>query len=57
MSTARLQKLKPGVRIVSHAFEVPGFRPDRVETYTSRDGLPNKFYLWTTPLKSLGRGK
>jgi precorrin-6B methylase 2/outer membrane protein assembly factor BamB len=53
----RLQKLRPGVRIVSHAFEVPGFRPDRVETYTSRDGLPNKLYLWTTPLKSLGRGK
>jgi outer membrane protein assembly factor BamB len=56
----RLMKLRPGVRIVGHAFEIPGVRPDRVETYTSReDALPHKVYVWTTPLKrpSQARGR
>jgi ribosomal protein L11 methylase PrmA len=48
----QLAKLKPGARIVSHAFEIPGLRPDRVVTYTSKeDDLPHKIYLWTAPFK------
>jgi precorrin-6B methylase 2 len=48
----QLPKLKPGARIVSHAFEIPGLLPDRVVTYTSKeDDLPHKIYLWTVPLR------
>jgi outer membrane protein assembly factor BamB/precorrin-6B methylase 2 len=48
----QLARLKPGARIVSHAFEIPGLLPDRSLTYTSKeDDLPHKIYLWTVPLK------
>jgi SAM-dependent methyltransferase len=54
----RLAQLRPGLRIVAHEFALPGVRPDRVETYTSReDDLPHKVYVWTTPLKRPSRGK
>jgi hypothetical protein len=48
----QLAKLKPGTRIVSHAFDMPGVRPDRVVRVVSReDGVEHVLYLWTTPLK------
>lgn len=48
----QLAKLKPGARIVSHAFEIPDLQPDRIVTFTSlEDDLPHKIYLWTVPLK------
>src|SRR5262249_3506282 len=48
----QFEKLKPGVRIVSHAFDMPGVEPDRVVRTTSvEDGLERPLYLWTTPLK------
>jgi outer membrane protein assembly factor BamB len=48
----QLEKLKPGARIVSHAFEIPGIPPDRVVIFMSKeDKIPHKIYLWTTPLK------
>jgi hypothetical protein len=47
-----IPQLKPGSRIVTHAFEIPGARPDRVEIVKSdEDELEHKIYLWTTPLK------
>jgi outer membrane protein assembly factor BamB len=47
-----LQKLRPGARIVSHAFEIPGIPPDRVVSFMSKeDQVPHKIYLWTAPLK------
>ncbi len=47
----QLKQLKPGSRIVSHQFEIPGLRPDHVVTYVSKeDDLPHKVYLWTTPV-------
>ncbi len=42
----QLEKLKPGSRIVSHAFDMKGVTPDKVETVNGRT-----VYLWTTPLK------
>jgi precorrin-6B methylase 2 len=47
-----LEKLKPGARIVSHAFPMPGVTPDKVIEFTSaEDDIVRKLYLWTTPLK------
>jgi outer membrane protein assembly factor BamB len=54
----QLARLKPGARIVSHAFEIPGLQPDRIVTYTSNeDDLPHKIYLWTVPLKKVDAQK
>jgi hypothetical protein len=47
-----LEKMKPGSRIVSHAFDIRGVKPDQVISVTSdEDGLERKLYLWTAPLK------
>jgi outer membrane protein assembly factor BamB len=48
----QLEKMRPGSRIVSHAFEMPGVAPDRVVSVPStEDYLDHKVYVWTTPLK------
>ncbi len=48
----QLEKLKPGARIVSHAFPIEGMQPDQVVRYTSsEDGVEHTLYLWTAPLK------
>jgi len=48
----RLADLKPGSRIVSHQFKIPGAVPDRqVRFESSEDGDIHWIYLWTTPLK------
>jgi precorrin-6B methylase 2 len=47
----QLQKLKPGSRIVSHNFDMEGVRPEQVVEIRSKDGVPRKVFLWTTPLK------
>lgn len=44
----KLQKqLKPGSRVVSHAFDMGDWKPDRVEQVDGRT-----VYLWTIPAKS-----
>jgi len=49
----QLQQLKPGARVVSHRFEIPGVKPDRVvEAESQEDGQPHKVLLWTAPLKT-----
>jgi tRNA G37 N-methylase Trm5 len=48
----QLEKMKPGARIVSHAFDMKGVIPDQVVTYESKeDEVERKLYLWTLPLK------
>lgn len=39
-----LSELKPGTRIVSHAFDMGDWKPDRVETVDGRN-----IYYWTVP--------
>jgi outer membrane protein assembly factor BamB len=47
-----LKKLRPGTRIVSHAFAIEGVEPDRIVRVRSADGLQeHTVYLWTTPLR------
>ncbi len=47
----QLEKLKPGTRIVSHAFDMRGVKPDTVETVEAERGTSHTVYLWTTPLQ------
>jgi outer membrane protein assembly factor BamB/protein-L-isoaspartate O-methyltransferase len=50
----QLEKLKPGSRIVSHQFMIPGVRADQTVTMQSReDGDTHRIYLWTAPLRKL----
>src|SRR4051812_10255752 len=47
----QLEKLKDGSRIVSHAFDMRGYKPDKVVTVKTKDDREHTVYLWTTPLK------
>ena len=50
----QLEKMKPGSRIVSHVFDMPGVQPDQVVSCAStEDEVPRKLYLWTVPLKRI----
>ena len=50
----QLDKLKPGARIVSHLFAIPGLKPDRAITCESQeDGEKHTLFLWTAPLKKV----
>jgi SAM-dependent methyltransferase len=46
----QLRKLKPGARIVSFSFDMPGAKPDRMIEATA-GGVRYKIYKWVTPLK------
>jgi predicted RNA methylase len=49
----QLAKLKPGARIVSHFFEIPGVKADKSESFESTDdGDRHTLHLWTAPLKA-----
>jgi SAM-dependent methyltransferase len=47
----QLKKLKPGSRIVSHAFDMRGVTPDKTVKVKGKDDREYDVYLWTTPLK------
>ena len=49
----QLKKLKAGSRIVSHAFDMEGVKPDKgfPITVKDEDGFGRQVYRWTTPLK------
>lgn len=48
----QLDKLRPGVRIVSHNFDMKGVIPDQVVTVEDAEGPydDHTVFLWTTPL-------
>jgi hypothetical protein len=52
----QLDKLRKGVRIVSHSFDMRGVEPDKVESVDA-NGSEHTIYLWTTPLKKEGDAK
>jgi len=47
----QLEKLKPGSRIVSHAFDMKGVKPKKIVEVPCSDGVTRTVYLWTTPLE------
>jgi len=46
----QLQKMKPGSRIVSHSFDMRGYKPDKTVTVKTKDDFEHTIYLWTIPL-------
>lgn len=44
-----LQELKPGTRIVSHAFDMGDWKPDKVEQVRGKNGGTYTIYQWTVP--------
>jgi SAM-dependent methyltransferase len=55
-----IEELKPGTRIVSHAFTMAGWKPDRTETVRlaqrhAGQGDESKLFLWVVPAKARGR--
>ena len=54
-----LDELKPGTRVVSHAFQMAGWRPDRTETVRLASPHPgqggeSRLSLWIVPAKARG---
>jgi SAM-dependent methyltransferase len=47
----QLQKLKPGSRIVSHAFDMRGVKPKKEVTVQTPDGRQRNVYLWVAPIE------
>lgn len=45
----QLAVLKPGSRIVSHAFDMSGAKPKKIEKVKSPDGAVRNVFLWTVP--------
>jgi cyclopropane fatty-acyl-phospholipid synthase-like methyltransferase len=49
----QFKKLKPGSRIVTHQFSIPGIEPVRTLKFVSEEtGAEHAIYLWTTPLQN-----
>ena len=46
----KLNKLKKGTRIVSHDFDMAGYKPDKVITVDTTNDGKKTIYLWTIPL-------
>jgi hypothetical protein len=44
-------RMRPGTRIVSHQFRIPGVKPTEARTVPSSDGLDHPVYLYVTPLE------
>jgi len=47
----QLKKMKKGSRIVSHDFDIEGYKPDDEVTVKDKEGTEHKIYLFTIPLK------
>jgi cyclopropane fatty-acyl-phospholipid synthase-like methyltransferase len=47
----QLEKMKPGTRIVSHAFDMKGAKPKRTVEVKADNGRSHTVYLWTIPLE------
>jgi outer membrane protein assembly factor BamB/protein-L-isoaspartate O-methyltransferase len=51
----QFEKLKPGARIVSHHFEIPGIKADEaITTESQEDGEKHSLFLYTAPLRKTG---
>jgi SAM-dependent methyltransferase len=49
-----LRELKPGTRIVSHAFSMGDWKPEKVVTVSS-GGIERTIYFWTIPASGMGK--
>jgi len=42
------KQLRPGARIVSHAFTMGDWQPLKTDSFTDAQGTPRTLYLWKT---------
>lgn len=42
------RQLRPGARVVSHAFSMGDWKPEKVETFTDANGSTRTLFLWRT---------
>jgi SAM-dependent methyltransferase len=50
----QLKRLKPGARVVSHDFGLPGVVPNKTVEFTNSDGERTRvLYLWIAPLEAV----
>jgi len=47
------KQLRPGARIVSHDFQVPGWEPEQTLDVISKNGISHKLYLYVRPQSSV----
>jgi protein-L-isoaspartate O-methyltransferase len=48
----QLDQLRPGTRVVSHMFSMPGAKPaQRIEVQSTETGLAHTIYLWIAPIE------
>lgn len=48
----QFDKLRPGTRIVSHHFSMPGAKPvKKITIHSDETGLEHPLYLWVTPIQ------
>ncbi len=48
----QFDRLRPGTRIVSHQFSMPGARPTRtIVVPSSESGMEHRLHLWVTPIE------
>jgi hypothetical protein len=47
----QFDRMKPGSRIVSHEYLIPGVKPARTVRVLCNDGFERVIHLWITPLK------
>jgi hypothetical protein len=47
------KELRPGARIVSHDFQVPGWEPEETLVVTSKNGIAHNLYLYVRPQSSV----
>ena len=43
------KQLRSGARIVSHDFQIPGWQPEQTVNMLSKNGVPNKIFLYIRP--------
>ena len=46
----QFEQLRPGTRIVSYTYSIPGVKPAREVSVRSADGVEHRLLLWITPL-------
>jgi ribosomal protein L11 methylase PrmA len=50
----QLNKMKAGSRLVSHNYDIEGYKPNKTVTMKDKEGKDHVLYLWVLPLQKAG---
>jgi hypothetical protein len=54
----QFEKLKPGSKLVSHDFDIPGIEADAViRLISNEDNVRHSIFMYTTPLRPASNGR